>query len=127
MNPQNFVNVSGVDHNEGASVVFVWCRQKDEGDHALLGAGHVVRGAPNSRPPGVLAGQFCVTLPLAAGCSVDDIFVTDDVRGMERVRGILVSACVTRSGSPLHETASGAAGRPEIASAHSSASINGRG
>jgi hypothetical protein len=127
MNPQTFVNVSGIDQNEGASVVFVWCRQKDAGDHSLLGTGHVVGAASDSRPPGVLAGQFCVTLPLPPGCSVDDVFVTDDVRGLEGVRRIQVSACVPRSGSLPHEAASGAAGRPEISRTHSSASINGRG
>ena len=127
MNPQTFVNVSGIDHNEGASVVFVWCCRKEAGDHALLGSGHVVGAAPDSRPPGVLAGQFCVTLPLPAGCSVDDVFVTDDRRGLERVRGIRVSACVARSGSLPHEAASGPAGRPEISRARSSASMNGRG
>jgi len=127
MNPQTFVNVSGIDHNEDANVVFVWYRRKEAGDHALLGAGHVVGAAPDSRPPGVLAGQFSVTLPLPAGCSVDDVFVTDDARGLERVRGILVSACVTRSGPLPQEAVSGAAGRPEISCSHSSASMNGRG
>jgi hypothetical protein len=126
MNPQTFVNVSGIDQNEGARVVFVWCRHKEAGDHVLLGAGHVVGAAPDCRPPGVLAGQFCVTLPLPAGRSADDVFVTDDVRGSEHVRGILVSACVTRAESPPPEAASGAAGRPEIFRAHSSASMNGR-
>jgi hypothetical protein len=127
MNPQTFVNVSGIDQNEGASVVFVWCRQKDVGDHSLLGTGHVVGAAPESRPPGVLAGQFSVTLPLPPGCSVDDVFVSDDVRGLEGVRRIQVRACVPRSGPLPHEAASGAAGRTEISRAHSSTSINGRG
>jgi hypothetical protein len=127
MNPQTFVNVSGIDHNVGASVVFVWCRHKEAGDDALLGAGHVVGAAPESRPPGVLAGQFCVTLPLPAGYSLDDVFVTDDIRGQERVRGIRVSTCVARSGSLPREAASGPAGRPEISRAHGSVSMNGRG
>ena len=125
MNPHTFVNVSGIDYNEGASVVFVWCRPKETSDHTLLGAGHVVGAAPNCRPPGVSAGQFCVTLPLPAGCSVDDVFVTDDKRGPERLRGIRVSACENRSGSLPHEAASGPVGRAESSRASGLAAKNG--
>ena len=125
MTPQNFVNISGIDQNEGASVVFVWRRHKGAGMHALLGTGHVVKGAPDSRPPGVLAGQFCVTLPLPTGCSVDDVFVTDDMRGQERLRGIRVSACGTRLGLLPQEATTGPVGRPDGSLALSVVSENG--
>lgn len=88
---QNFVNVSGIDSNDGATIVFVWCRDKGPGDFALLGSGHVVGHHPS--PPGIRAGQFSVTFLLPPGCSVEDVFVTDDKSGNQHLTGVTVTPC----------------------------------
>jgi hypothetical protein len=87
-----FINVSGVDPNDGARIVFVWCRDKGPEDYALLGSGHLVGAF--GRPPGIQAGQFSVTLLLPAGCSADDVIVTDDKVGNEHLRGVTITPCL---------------------------------
>src|SRR5580704_2491716 len=87
-----FINVSGTDPNDGAKIVFVWCRDKGLEDYALLGSGHVVGAI--GRPPGILVGQFSVTFLLPPGCSADDVFVTDDTNGKEHLRGVTVTPCM---------------------------------
>jgi hypothetical protein len=95
-----FCNVSGVDPNDGAKIVFVWRRGKSPGDHELLGSGHVV-GAMG-RPPGIQIGQYSITFPLPPGCSPDDLVVTDDTSGKEQLPGVTVTPC-----SPMPGLSSG--------------------
>jgi len=85
---QNFVNVSGIDPNNGARIVFVWCRNKGPADYMLLGSGHVVDVPSHARPPGIQAGQYSVTFLLPPECSVDEVFVTDDKSGSDRLTGV---------------------------------------
>jgi hypothetical protein len=98
-----FVNVSGVDINDGAKIVFVWCRDKGPEDYALLGSGHVVGAI--GRPPGIQAGQFSVTFLLPSGCSTDDVFVTDDKIGKEHLRGVTITPCLGVPGFRSEATA----------------------
>jgi hypothetical protein len=98
-----FVNVSGIDPNDGAKIVFVWCRDKGPEDYALLGSGHVVGAI--GRPPGIQAGQFSITFLLPSGCSTDDVFVTDDKIGNEHLRGVTITPCLGVPGFPSEETA----------------------
>ncbi|MES1179596.1 MAG: hypothetical protein ABUL43_00200, partial [Hyphomicrobium sp.] len=56
-----FYNASGIDHNDGAKIVFVWGRD-GSGKHVLLGSGQIVGAL--GRPPGISVGQFSVTFPL---------------------------------------------------------------
>ena len=93
-----FVNVSGIDANDGAKIVFVWCRDKGPEDYALLVSGHVVGAVGGGRPPGVAVGQFSVTFLLPPGCSAADIFVTDDKNGNEHLLGVAVTPCLGVSG-----------------------------
>lgn len=99
-----FVNVSGIDTNDGARIVFVWCRDKGPEDYALLGSGHVVGAVGCGRPPGVPAGQFSVTFLLPPGCSADDVFVTDDKTGKAHLPGVTVTPCLNVSGFQSEET-----------------------
>jgi len=89
----NFVNVSGVDATDGAEVVFVWRREKGTEVYDLLGSGHVVGADAAVRPPGILTGQFSVTFLLPPGCSVDDVFVTDDKNSKDPLPGVTVTPC----------------------------------
>jgi hypothetical protein len=98
-----FVNVSGIDPNDGAKIVFVWCRDKGPEDYVLLGSGHVVGAI--GRPPGIQEGQFSVTFLLPSGCSTDDIFVTDDKIGKEHLRGVAITPCLGVPGFPSDGTA----------------------
>jgi hypothetical protein len=98
-----FVNVSGIDPNGGAKIVFVWCRDKGPEDYALLGSGHVVGAI--GRPPGIQAGQFSVTFLLPSGCSTDDVCVTDDKIGNEHLRGVTITPCLGVPGFPSEGTA----------------------
>jgi predicted nucleotidyltransferase len=102
---QAFVNVSGIDPNEAATMVFVWCRDKGLEDYVLLGSGHVVNVPANARPPGIQAGQYSITFPLRPGCSIEDVFVTEDKSGSERLTGVTVSD-LSQSGLRLAEVAS---------------------
>jgi len=97
--PGPFFNVSGIDSNDGAKIVFVWCRDPDKGpdDSRLVGSGHVV-GADAPRPPGISVGQFSVTLPLPPGCSADDIVVTDDKTGKDYLPNVTVTPCLVIAG-----------------------------
>jgi hypothetical protein len=90
-----FVNVSGVDRDESANIVFVWCRNKGPEDYILLGSGHVVRAAESARPPGIVFGQFSVTFLLPSGCAEEDVFVTDDKSGKACLPEINVMPCLT--------------------------------
>jgi len=96
----NFVNVSGVDATEGAKVVFVWRREKGTEVYTLLGSGHVVDAACPGRPPGISVGQFSVTFLLPPGCSVDDVFVTDDRNNKDHLPGVIVTPCGSTADTP---------------------------
>ncbi len=85
--------VSGIDANEGAEVVFVWCRNQSSHGHTLLGSGHVVRADGRGLPNGISSGQFSVTFPLPLGCSAADIVVSDDKSGMEFLTDVSLTAC----------------------------------
>jgi hypothetical protein len=85
--------VSGIDPNAGASVVFVWHRDKRSGNYAMLGSGHVVRAGGPGLPSGVQAGQFSVTIALPPGGSADNVVVTDDKGGKEILPGVVVAPC----------------------------------
>ncbi len=100
---QVFVNVSGVDLNAGAAIVFVWCRNKGPTDYRLVGSGHIVDVPADVRPPGIQHGEYSVTFLLPSGCSVDDVFVTDDKNGNERLTGVTVTAGLGGSKTPLLE------------------------
>lgn len=89
-----FFNVSGVDPNEGAKIVFVWCQGKAPDDYALFGSGHIVGAIGSARPPGIPSGQFSVTFLLPPGRSADDIFVTDDKTGSEHLPGVSITPCL---------------------------------
>jgi hypothetical protein len=94
----NFVNVSGVDATDGAKVVYVWRRDKGPEVYTLLGSGHVVGAIGSARPPGISTGQFSVTFLLPLGCSVDDVFVTDDKNGKDHLPDVTVTPCWNVSG-----------------------------
>jgi hypothetical protein len=94
---QIFVNVSGIDANADASMVFVWSNKKGAEDHVLVGSGHIVNVPAHARPPGIQAGQFSVTFLLPPGCSADDVFVTDDKNGDERLTGVRVIARLSQA------------------------------
>ncbi len=93
----SFFNVTGVDPNEGAKIVFVWGRDGNTDASLLLGSGHVVRADGSARPPGVAIGQFSVTFLLPAACLAGDVVVTDDVAGAGRMNSIVIVPC---SGGP---------------------------
>jgi hypothetical protein len=93
-----FFRVSGIDSNDGARIVFVWCRNKGPDDYALLGAGHVVSGENFLLLPGVSVGQFSVVFALPDGCSPDDVVVTDDKNGNEPLLGVALTPCLTPMG-----------------------------
>ena len=104
---QTFVNVSGIDRNKGATIVFAWCRNRGPEDFVLLGSGHVVPAFGNDLPPGILAGQYKVTFLMPPGCSVGDVFVTDDTSGRERLSGVTVTPCLIHPGSQSDDPVSG--------------------
>jgi len=89
-----FADASGIDPNDGAKIVFIWCRDRGPEDYCLLGSGHVVGAVGSARPPGVPAGQFSVTFLLPPGCSVEDVFVTDDKNGEDHLRGVTIKPCL---------------------------------
>jgi hypothetical protein len=85
-----FHNASGVDPNDGASIVFVWCRSRDHEGPRLLSSGHVVGAI---RPPGIAAGQFSITFPLPPGYSANDVVVTHDESGKQPLSNVTVAPC----------------------------------
>ena len=85
-----FLNVSGIDPNDGASIVFVWCRNKGHEDPLLLISGQVVGAI---RPPGIAAGQFSITFPLPPGYSANDVVVTHDESGKQPLSNFTVVPC----------------------------------
>ena len=95
-----FFRVSGIDANEGAKIVYVWCRLEAQGSPLLVGSGHIV-SAGVSRPPGIQLGQFSVTFLLPPGCSADSITVTDDTNGKAFLPDVTVIDCSTSVGSQL--------------------------
>ena len=48
-------NVSGIDRNEGASIVFVMCRSPASEGYVQVGSGHLVGANGAYIPPGVQA------------------------------------------------------------------------
>ncbi|CAA2136709.1 hypothetical protein HYPP_00107 [Hyphomicrobium sp. ghe19] len=90
-----FFNVSGIDPHDGATLVFVWCRNEGAPAHrnVLLGSGHVVGAVGCGRPPGVAVGQFSVTFLLPQGCSPNDIIVTSNAEDSEYLRDVTVTPC----------------------------------
>lgn len=93
----SFFNVSGVDPNEGAKIVFVWGHDGNTEASLLLGSGHIVRADSGARPPGIATGQFSVTFLLPSACLAGDVVVTDDVVGAGRLNEIVIFPC---SGDP---------------------------
>jgi hypothetical protein len=94
LRPGSFFKVSGTDPNDGARIVFVWCREKGPDDYRLLGSGHVI-GPDGVRPPGISVGQFSVTLALPPGRSPDDVVVTDDTAGKVHLPDVIITPCST--------------------------------
>ena len=91
-----FFNVSGIDPNDGAKIVFVWCRARGQDTDTLVGSGHVVgAGGGGGLPPGIRVGQFSVTFELPAGCPDDSVVVTDDKSGKDFLPGVTLVACRT--------------------------------
>ena len=94
-----FFRVSGIDPNDGARIVFVWCRDiKSPHTYLLLGSGHVVGGEGLFLPSGVSVGQFSVVFSLPYGCSPGDVVVTDDKNGDEHLLDVTVTPCSTPMG-----------------------------
>lgn len=94
----NYYNVTGVDPNEGARIVFVWARTQDSGSKVLLGSGHVVGAVGCGRPPGVPIGQYCVTFPLPPGSAADDVVLTDDKNADVHLSDVTLTHCSTLAG-----------------------------
>lgn len=97
-----FFNVSGIDPNDGAKIVSVWCRDsraKGPDNYVLLGSGHVVDAGGCAPPPGISVGQFSVTFALPYGCSADDIVVTDDKNSKEPLPDVTVTPCLVSGAS----------------------------
>lgn len=92
-----FYRASGVDPNDGAKIVYVWCRDKNQDSYTLIGSGYVV-GGQAGLPPGIRAGQFCVVFILPPGCSADTIVVTDDKNGKEFLPNVSIIPCSTLAG-----------------------------
>jgi|SRR5579859_2157891 len=94
-----YFRVSGVDSNEDASMVFVWCRDTGADDPALLGSGHIAGAGGGFLPPGVPIGQFCVTFLLPSRFSAADIVVTDDKSGKDPLPDVTVTPLLVSAGS----------------------------
>jgi hypothetical protein len=86
-------NVSGVDPNEGASVVFVMCRSGFTDGYVQLGNGHIVGANGAYVPPGARAGQYSVTLRLPYGCLPNTIIVKDDKNDQSCLDNVTVTPC----------------------------------
>src|SRR4051794_21382736 len=69
--------VSGVDPNPDARDVFVWLHDRVRDTSTLLGTGRIVGSGSGSPPPGILKGQYSVTIVLTSD-SKENIRVTDD-------------------------------------------------
>jgi hypothetical protein len=95
-----FFRASGIDANDGAKVVFVWCRSEAQGSPLLVGSGHIV-SAGVSLPPGIRLGQFSVTFLLPPGYSADNVVVTDDTDGKIFLPDVTVTDCSTSVGAHL--------------------------
>src|ERR1700680_1345946 len=93
-----FFNVSGIDPNDGARIVFVWCRNNGPGNDIPLASGHVVGEDARNRPPGIQVGQYSITFPLPYGCSAENIVVTHDKDGKEPLSGVTLTQCLIREG-----------------------------
>lgn len=89
-----YFNVSGVDPNEGADIVFVRCRDKNPDYDLILGSGHVVIAGACAHLPGVQAGQFSITFPLPDGCAAENIVVTRDKGGKDLLSGVTLTPCL---------------------------------
>lgn len=87
-----FFQVSGIDADKAASMVFVWCRAGKQDDYALVGSGHVVR-ADGALPPGIQVGQFSVVFSLLSSYSADEIVVTDDRNDKQFLPNVSVINC----------------------------------
>lgn len=87
-----YINVSGVDHSEQPSQIYVWCRAEGRNSYALVETGHAI-GAKDVRPPGIHVGQFSITFRLPAGCAADSLFVTSDKDATELLRDVAVTRC----------------------------------
>ena len=95
----DYFNVSGIDRNEGAGVVFVMCRSAaSEGGYVQVGSGHIVGANGGFVPPGVQAGQYSVTFQLPHGCASDSIVVRDDKNDKAFLKDVKVIPCEVSSG-----------------------------
>ena len=88
-----YFNVSGIDRNEGASAVFVMCRSAASNGYVQVGSGHIVGANGAFVPPGVQAGQYCVTFRLPEGCAPSSIAVIDDKNDKAFLKDVKVVPC----------------------------------
>lgn len=95
---QDYFTVSGIDRNEGASIVFVMCRSAASDDYVQLAKGHIVGANGAYVPPGVQRGQYTVTFQLPVGCAPSNIVVADDKNAKAFLKDVKVSHCETSSG-----------------------------
>ena len=96
---QDYFNVSGIDRNEGAGIVFVMCRSAaSEGGYVQVGSGHIVGANGGFVPPGVQAGQYSVTFQLPHGCAPNSIVVRDDKNDKVFLKDVKVIPCEVSSG-----------------------------
>lgn len=110
----NYLSVSGVDPNEGATTVYVWRRDPAEKEgRVLVGSAPLVPAEMATRLPGIQPGEFRVTFPTPKGCSASDIIVTDDLLKEEPLSNIAVVPCDARAvpaPAPSEGKPSGASG-----------------
>lgn len=119
---QTFFNISGIDPNPGAEIVFVWCRDNSIDKYVLVGSGHVVGEFGCGRPPGVPIGQFSITFPLPAGCSVADVILTNDHASDGYLPTFTITACTT--GGMLKSVESNSFGKRAANAGSTPASLN---
>ena len=106
---RDYFNVSGIDRNEGASIVFVMCRSAASDGYVQLGSGHIVGANGGFVPPGVQAGQYSVTFRLPDGCSASSIVVRDDKNDKAFLKDVKVIPCEVSSGGGFGPNTSRAA------------------
>jgi hypothetical protein len=93
-----YFNVSGIDQNEDAEIVFVRYRSEDQEVDILLGSGRVVGGG--ILLPGIQVGQFSITFRVPNGCLVDNIVLSRDKGGKELLSGATLTRCLIRAEAP---------------------------
>ena len=105
----DYFNVSGIDRNEGASIVYVMCRSAASDGYVQLGSGHIVGANGGFVPPGVQAGQYSVTFRLPHGCSASSIVVRDDKNDKAFLKDVKVIPCEVSPGGGSRQNTNRAA------------------